>query len=48
MTKNNSVHQMVEVLKRIGPMTENEIHQTAFGYDRNASYGSNKKSFCDS
>ena len=35
MTKNNSVHQMVEVLKRIGPMTENEIHQTAFGYDRN-------------
>jgi len=35
MTKNNSVHQMVEVLKRIGPMTENEIHQSAFGYDRN-------------
>jgi len=43
MTKNNSVHQMVEVLKRIGPMTENEIHQTAFGYDRNNSFGSNKK-----
>jgi len=34
---------MVEVLKRIGPMTENEIHQTAFGYDRNNSFGSNKK-----
>ena len=43
MTKNNSVKQMVEVLKRIGPMTENEIHQTAFGYDRNNSFGSNKK-----
>ena len=43
MTKNNSVHQMVEVLKRIGPMTENEIQQTAFGYDRNNSFGSNKK-----
>ena len=43
MTKNNSVHEMVEVLKRIGPMTENEIHQTAFGYDRNNSFGSNKK-----
>ena len=43
MTKNNSVHQMVEVLKRIGPMTENEIHQSAFGYDRNTSFGSNKK-----
>ena len=43
MTKNNSVHQMVEVLKRIGPMTENEINKAAFGYDRNTSFGSNKK-----
>ena len=43
MTKNNSVHEMVEVLKRIGPMTENEIHQAAFGYDRNTTWHSNKK-----
>ena len=35
MTKNNSVHQMVEVLKRLGQMTENEINKSAFGYDRN-------------
>ena len=35
MTKNNSVNQMVSVLKQFGPMTENEIHQTAFNYDRN-------------
>ena len=41
--KNNSVHQMVEVLEIHGPLTENEIHQTAFGYDRNTSWGSNKK-----
>jgi len=31
----NSVKQMVSVLKQFGPMTENEINQTAFGYDRN-------------
>ena len=37
MTKNNSVNQMVSVLKQFGPMTENEINQTAFGYDRNTS-----------
>ena len=43
MTKNNSVNQMVSVLKQFGPMTENEINQTAFGYDRNTSFGSNKK-----
>ena len=43
MTKNNSVNQMVSVLKQFGPMTENEIHQTAFGYDRNNSFESNKK-----
>ena len=43
MKENNSVHEMVDVLKRIGPMTENEIHQTAFGYDRNTSSSSNKK-----
>jgi len=42
MTK-NSVKQMVSVLKQFGPMTENEITQTAFGYDRNNSFGSNKK-----
>jgi hypothetical protein len=35
MTKNNSVKQMVKVLKEIGPMTENEINKAAFGYDRN-------------
>ena len=39
----NSVHEMVDVLKRIGPMTENEISKAAFGYDRNGSNGSNKK-----
>ena len=43
MTKNNSVHEMVDALKRIGPMTENEIHKAAFGYDRNTSIHSNKK-----
>jgi len=35
MTKNNSVNQMVDVLKRIGPMPENEIFKSAFNYDRN-------------
>ena len=35
MTKNNSVKDMVKVLKDIGPMTENEINKAAFGYDRN-------------
>ena len=39
----NSVKTMVQVLQEVGPMTENEITKTAFGYDRNASYGSNKK-----
>jgi|TARA_Y100000361_G_scaffold94773_1_gene84724 predicted transcriptional regulator len=43
MTKNNSVQQMVEVLEIYGPMTENQIHTTAFGYDRNTTYHSNKK-----
>ena len=43
MTKNNSVQQMVEVLKIHGHLTENEITKTAFGYDRNTSFGSNKK-----
>ena len=41
--KSNSVHEMVDALKRIGPMTENEISKAAFGYDRNASIYSNKK-----
>ena len=39
----NSVYEMVDVLKKYGPMTENEIHMAAFGYDRNNSFGSNKK-----
>jgi len=43
MTKNNSVHEMVEALKEVGPMTETEIHKAAFGYDRNRSSQSNKK-----
>ena len=34
---------MVSVLKQFGLMTENEITIAAFGYDRNTSYGSNKK-----
>ena len=43
MTKNNSVHEMVDVLKKLGPMTETEIFKAAFGYDRNNSPWSNKK-----
>jgi predicted transcriptional regulator len=39
----NSVMEMVSVLKRIGPMNENEINKAAFGYDRNRSSSSNKK-----
>ena len=35
MTKNNSVKQMVKVLQKNGPMTENEITKAAFDYDRN-------------
>ena len=35
MTKNNSVKQMVEVLQKNAPMTENEIFKAAFDYDRN-------------
>ena len=42
-SKNNSVNQMVDALKKLGPLTENEIHKTCFGYDRNTSFGSNKK-----
>ena len=41
--KSNSVHEMVDALKRIGPMTETEIHKAAFGYDRNTTWHSNKK-----
>ena len=40
---NNSAKTMVQVLQEVGPMTENEITKTAFGYDRNTSFGSNKK-----
>ena len=43
MTKRNSVHEMVDVLKTIGPMTETEVFKAAFGYDRNNSMDSNKK-----
>jgi len=31
----NSVKQMVKVLQKNGPMTENEITKAAFDYDRN-------------
>jgi len=43
MKKNNSVHEMVEALKEVGHMTENEIHKTVFGYGRNNSYELNKE-----
>ncbi len=43
MTKSNSVHEMVDVLRRLGPMTETEVFKAAFGYDRNNSNQSNKK-----
>ena len=39
----NSVQDMVEVLKVHGPMSENQINTKAFGYTRGASFGSNKK-----
>jgi predicted transcriptional regulator len=39
----NSVQDMVEVLKINGTLSENEINIKAFGYDRNRSFGSNKK-----
>ena len=31
----NSVKTMVKVLKEQGPMTETQLHNAAFGYDRN-------------
>jgi len=34
---------MVDVLRRLGPMTETEVFKAAFGYDRNNSNQSNKK-----
>ena len=43
MTKNNSVQQMVACLSVNGAMPETGIHTTAFGYDRNTTYHSNKK-----
>tara|TARA_R110001632_G_scaffold195812_5_gene317473 strand:+ start:1703 stop:2011 length:309 start_codon:yes stop_codon:yes gene_type:complete len=43
MKKNNSVTEMVDALKTVGAMTENEIMKAAFGYDRNANSMSNKK-----
>ena len=42
-SEQNSVKEMVDVLRRIGPMHENEINKAAFGYDRNTSSSSNKK-----
>mgnify|MGYP003127094237 FL=1 len=39
----NSVQDMVEVLKVHGAMTEKQISTKAFGYTRGASFGSNKK-----
>jgi hypothetical protein len=39
----NSVQDMVEVLKIHGTLSENEINTKAFGYTRGASFGSNKK-----
>ena len=43
MTKNNSVHEIVDTLKKLGPMTETEVFKATFGYDRNNSMESNKK-----
>tara|TARA_R110001583_G_scaffold25807_8_gene93400 strand:- start:5758 stop:6048 length:291 start_codon:yes stop_codon:yes gene_type:complete len=44
MKESNSVHEMVDALKRVGPMTETEIFKAAFGYDRNKDkLQSNKK-----
>jgi hypothetical protein len=42
-SKRNSVHEIVDVLKKLGPMTETEVFKAAFGYDRNNSMQSNKK-----
>tara|TARA_B100000519_G_scaffold76659_1_gene66105 strand:- start:289 stop:537 length:249 start_codon:yes stop_codon:yes gene_type:complete len=42
-SKRNSVHEIVDVLKKLGPMTETEVFKAAFGYDRNNSMESNKK-----
>ena len=39
----NSVQDMVEVLKVHGTLSEKEISTKAFGYTRGASFGSNKK-----
>jgi len=50
MTKNNSVNQMVDALKTLGPLTENEIHKTCFGYDRNHNgtvLGESNKKYAD-
>ena len=43
MTKRNSVHEIVDTLKKLGPMTETEVFKATFGYDRNNSNQSNKK-----
>ena len=43
MRENNSVHEIVDTLKKLGPMTETEVFKAAFGYDRNNSMDSNKK-----
>jgi hypothetical protein len=43
MKQNNSVHEIVDTLKRLGAMTETEVFKAAFGYDRSSSMESNKK-----
>ena len=42
-SKRNSVHEIVDTLKKLGPMTETEVFKATFGYDRNNSMESNKK-----
>ena len=42
-TKNNSIKQILQVLSDFEFLTENEIFELAFGYDRNYSSDSNKK-----
>jgi|TARA_R100000030_G_scaffold88374_1_gene72301 wyosine [tRNA(Phe)-imidazoG37] synthetase (radical SAM superfamily) len=42
-SKHNSVHEIVDTLKKLGPMTETEVFKATFGYDRNNSMESNKK-----
>jgi hypothetical protein len=43
VTKNNSIKQILQVLRDFEFLTENEIFELAFGYYRNESSDSNKK-----